>query len=479
MKVGDTIAQRHELRATLGSGGLGEVFHAWDTRTRREVTVKVYDAARCPAEARRRFAASVEAAMRTPIAALVLPRVQVGLSAAPPFVVGEALAGEDLAALRVRAGALPWQRAVAIVRSCAEGLAALAKATGAAHRALKPGNVWISPDQEVRLLDFGVAELGVAPVPPRPDGTVAEYRSPEQLGGAAGDVRSDVFTLGVLLFELATGVHPFSGPSSFKAANKLLMQPTPRPAELAPRSPLPSQLEALIARALARQPGERHTDTAELAAHLGLALRAPGTLQRPAPAPATTTPAEPQPADIERDDPSTALSLPVVRVPRPAPLRPASAGPQATAPREDGPPLLALATASQRPAPGPERTAALPTPTASQRPAPGPERTEALPTDGFADPSVRLQSASDDDATIALKVPPRPRRRAPAATATPTSEASPDDSATMAPPVGATPQPVAAPGPTRTGLTPAQWTLIAVNVALLGVIAAGVLWLTR
>lgn len=556
MKIGETLDQRFELRATLGAGGLGEVFLARDLRARRDVAVKVLDAARCPAAARRRYTELVESAMRSQLPGVALPRVHVGLSATPPFVAGDALAGDDLAALRGRLGALPWPRALAIVRAAAVACAALTRATGAGHRALKPGNVRVGAGDEVHVLDFGVAELGVQPTPPRADGTFAEYRAPEQLAGAAGDARSDVFTLGVLLFELATGVHPFAGPSAFKAANKSLMQPTPRPAELAPHVALPAQLEALLLRALARAPTDRHRDAGELAEHLGLVLRAPGALRAATAAPPQPgPPAPPQPASAEsHDDSETALALPVLRVARPL-ARPPASQPSAP-PTEDGPPLLgtgasssamavldasssrhsgpspaaldasssrdtdsssslaaldraspdladararSLAASPRRPTPSrgdPGHPAPVREPTEilaplpASRPAPSTsETTDALPAVP-ARPTARL-AHGDDDATIPLTISALRRSTAPGGTLLLPAEPAPDDddataalprvlpivpdSGSLSGPLQPTPLPPRAPA--RTGLTASQWTLIAVNVALLGVIIASLVWL--
>nr|WP_263430149.1 serine/threonine-protein kinase [Nannocystis pusilla] len=304
------------MRARLGGGGLGEVFVARDLRSDREVAVKVLDAAPVPVERLTRLAGLLRAAMGAEHPVVMLPRIQVGAAESPPFLAGDLVAGEDLAGLLRRAGPLPWQRALAIVHAAAEGLWALAEATGATHRALKPGNVRVTPEDEVRVLDFGIAELGVQPVPPREDGSVAEYRAPEQLAGLPGDASSDVFTLGVLLFELTTGVHPFAGPTAFKAARSVLTRrAAPRPAELAAGTPLPSQVEALIVRALAPGPSQRFGDVAELARHLALIRRSPGMTPRTRGAPAARATVDEDPtqrheAPVNLDDRTTIVSLP-------------------------------------------------------------------------------------------------------------------------------------------------------------------------
>lgn len=279
-EIGETLAERYQLREALGGGGLGEVFAAWDLRLRRSVAVKVFDSARAPRDKLGKLASVLDRASGVRHAAVVLPRIQVELVKSPPFYVGEIVPGDDLGAFADRVCLVPWQRALEIAQTCTEGLAALADATGAAHRDLKPGNIRILPDGAVRVLDFGVAELGVLPVPPDGSGAV-EYRAPEQLEGSPGDASSDVFSLGVLLFQLMTGVHPFSGATAFKAAHKILtLQGAPRVSEVVPHVALPSQVEGLLARMLARRPTDRFGDAVELGRHIALVRRSPGIMPR-------------------------------------------------------------------------------------------------------------------------------------------------------------------------------------------------------
>jgi len=355
VKVQDVVAGRYELREALGGGGLGQVFRALDERALQEVAVKVLDPARCPEDALRRHAALVTGAARAKHPAIALARVELASPGQPPLTVGELIAGEDLDGLRARVGALPWRRAAEIVESCAEALAALASATGAAHRALKPGNVRLGAGGEPRLLDFGIAELGVQPVAPR-GGVYVEYRAPEQLEGAPGDASADVFALGVLLFEMVTGVHPFAGPSTFKVMHRVLLQAPPRPSELAPELGLPATLEALLARALARRPADRFADPAELGKMLALVRRASGALLAPAPAHPKASPIEDGteviPTAAAEDEPSTVLRRvstgdSVVTPPPEEPTSPPPAAPQ-QASTSVAPPRV---SASSEPAP--------------------------------------------------------------------------------------------------------------------------------
>ncbi len=408
MQINDVIARRYELREVLGGGGLGRVFRAFDERELREVAVKVLDAPRCPADALGRYLALAGGAARAKHPAIVPQRVQAAADGAPPVAVSELLAGEDLDALRGRVGALPWRRAAEIVATCAEALTALATATGAAHRALKPGNVRVDASGEVRLLDFGVAELGVQPVPARGEVQV-EYRAPEQLEGAPGDARSDVFTLGVLLFEMASGVHPFSGPSTFKVMHKVLLQPAPRPGEVAPAVPLPATVEALLARALSRRPADRFADPAELWKMLTLVRRAAGDELAPAAAPRpSVVPLTEDTASIVApalaEDLSTVLrGLPAAEAPGVAP--PAVVAPAAVipaAPRAATAPVIAAAPRAAPAAviPAAPRAAA-PISGSARAPAPseGPpllvDTTEVLPIQQPMRLPVRVAVASD------------------------------------------------------------------------------------
>lgn len=348
-EVGKTLAERYQLREALGGGGLGEVFTAWDLRQRRNVAVKVFDSARAPKDKLGKVAAMLERASGVRHAAVVLPRIQVELFKSPPFYVAENVPGEDLGTFAKRVGPVPWQRALEIAQACAEGLAALAEETGTAHRDLKPGNLRILPDGAIRVLDFGVAELGVLPVPPREDGAV-EYRAPEQLEGSPGDTSSDVFSLGALLFELMTAVHPFSGATAFKAAHKVMMlQAAPRTSDVAPHVALPSQVEELLVRMLAGRPADRFHDAVELGRHIALVRRSPGIIPRGRSSVALpsseneeiTTPLK----RIEcPDDLTTAIRVPLPHgfkiVPPAEPDVPSTSGQSTPGPVPEGPSLL-------------------------------------------------------------------------------------------------------------------------------------------
>ena len=423
MKIGETLAGRYELRSSLGTGGLGEVFVARDARSRRDVAVKVFDPARCPADRLRGVGALLAAASRVEHPALVLPKIQVALSERPPFVVGEWVEGEDLAGLLARERCIPWARGIALALSCAEGLAAVVTVAGKPHRALKPGNIRITTSGEARVLDYGVAELGNAEPPrPRRDGTFVEYRAPEQIQGAPVDARTDVFTLGVLLVEMLTGVHPFTGSTAHKAAWKVSMPAhSVQPSEFAAEMPLPSQVEKLLVRALARAPADRFKDLTDMAQHLALVLRSPGA---PIRARGAAPPASAQvedatqalPAIRSSEDMTTSISLPVLRLSQAAtkPLAPIVVPATTLEPAEvtdmrvDSPPSIDPAGRSpaSTPSPSPPRPPSSPTLADDAR-------TEILPArrlPAASKDSTLVLASSPQESTLDLDAAPAPAR---------------------------------------------------------------------
>jgi serine/threonine protein kinase len=433
-EVGGVLAHRYELAELLGGGGLGRVFRARDLRTGRDVAVKLFDPARCPAEALARHAALVRAAMRVKHGAVALPRDGVATTSTPPFVVGEHLAGDDLDSLRARHGALPWERAFEIAARCAEALKILSSETGKAHRALKPGNLRVGAKGEVHLLDFGVAELGVQPVPARGDGQLVEYRAPEQLEGAGGDPRTDVYGLGVLLFEMITGVHPFAGASPFKLRHRVLLQPAPRPADVAPDVAVPARVEDLLARALARRPEERFTDPAEMAKLLAMVRMAPGfprAASAAGTAAATSEETTSVPAAPERDATTRLFSPRAIASDDPPNDEPTSAPIDAES-------TVQLQAPKQPPA-GPERTEQFaPSAATSARLADSDESTAVLPP---VLPAARPRLASPevgDESTAVLPTPSLAR------TARPSSAEGRDESTAVLPPPARRPEPPAA-----------------------------------
>ncbi|WP_434419394.1 protein kinase domain-containing protein [Nannocystis pusilla] len=261
------------------------------------------------------------------------------------------------------------------------------------------------------------------PVPADEHGIVAEYRAPEQLAGAPGDASSDVFTLGVLLFELTTGVHPFTGPTAFKAARAVTSQrAAPRPSALAPATPLPSQVEALIVRALAPQPSQRFfKDVAEMAQHLALIRRSPGLTPRTSAAPAPPTAEDEEPTQHgalpeSAEDRTTIVSLPSSgRGSLPSPAVRQSGAPTTNGSAAPTNPSVVATPVDRSATTGAARTDALPTLTTVE--SPGIDSTEVLPPPRATTPTnlARADEPRSDPTEVLpphRSTPPTNRERA-------------------------------------------------------------------
>ena len=265
----------YEISSVLGAGGMGVVYRARDPRLGREVALKVLpDDDAWDAERLERFEheARAAAALNHPNIAAVY---DVGREGAVRYVVHELLEGETLRE-RLRRGRLAPREALDVAAQTARGLSA-AHAKGIVHRDVKPENLFVTRDGRVKVLDFGLAKVRASVETQAPTavaltqpgevlGTVS-YMSPEQLRGSASvDARSDVFSLGVLLFELLAGQRPFDGASAAETASRIL---TTEPSGLAlDPAGVPKETESIVRRALAKSPEERYADAAPLAAAL-------------------------------------------------------------------------------------------------------------------------------------------------------------------------------------------------------------------
>ena len=199
---GALLAGRYRIVAALGRGGMGEVYRADDLTLGQSVALKFLPAelARDP-ERLARFHAEVRTARQ--VSHPHVCRVyDVGEADGQPFLTMEYIDGEDLAALLRRIGRLPEEKGIELARQLCQGLAA-AHDRGVIHRDLKPANVMIDGRGQVRLTDFGLATAGGAVQDVRA-GTPA-YQAPEQLAGREVTTRSDLFALGLVLFEIFTG----------------------------------------------------------------------------------------------------------------------------------------------------------------------------------------------------------------------------------------------------------------------------------
>lgn len=257
----------YEILNPLGAGGMGEVYRARDTRLGREVAIKVLpEHLSADDDAVARFDREARA-----VAALSHPNIlalhDFGKEGATAYAVMELLDGKTLRA-RLDGGALPFRKCVEYGVQIAEGLAA-AHEKGIVHRDLKPDNIFVTPDGHVKILDFGLArsELAAAPEdsqaptaaaaaatdPGTVMGTVG-YMSPEQVRGHRADQRSDIFSLGAVLYEMATGKRAFKGDSAVETMNAVLKDDPP---DIPTARDLPAEFDRVIRHCLEKSPGER------------------------------------------------------------------------------------------------------------------------------------------------------------------------------------------------------------------------------
>jgi serine/threonine protein kinase len=265
----------YELLALLGAGGMGEVYRARDTRLDRHVAVKVIP----PSLARdRRRLKRFELEARA-VAALNHPSIvsifDVGTHKGTRFVVMELAEGETLRQILSR-GPLPVRAAMEVAIQAAEGLEA-AHAKGIVHRDLTPGNLIATPEGRTKVLDFGLAKLVSHAMSTRDGGSRREessiseegsvvgtvpYMAPEQIRGEPVDARTDLFALGVVLYEMVTGRRPFTGDTAADVASAILRDPPPPAREL--RADLPEELERILDRCLEKEPARRFGSAREL-----------------------------------------------------------------------------------------------------------------------------------------------------------------------------------------------------------------------
>ena len=271
--IAETLSH-YRILDRLGAGGMGVVYKARDTRLNRTVALKVLrpDLVADPAR-KTRFTAEAKAA-----SALNHPNIitiyDIGSDHGTNFIAMEYVSGRTLGELIGRK-ALPVDECVTYAMQIVEALTAAHRA-GIIHRDLKPGNIMIAAHGRLKLLDFGLAKLIVSPSTPEGNenastrtaaglqsplteegqiiGTVA-YMSPEQITGTTVDTKTDIFSFGIVLYEMLTGRRPFGGSTTLETAAEILKNEPKSPRELAPG--VPSALERIIGHCLRKDPDQR------------------------------------------------------------------------------------------------------------------------------------------------------------------------------------------------------------------------------
>ena len=283
----DLIAGRYELEQKVGSGGMSKVYRAHDRLLERTVALKIlhehYSKDDEYIERFRREARAV-AQLTHPNVVTVIDR---GEHEGRQFIVFEYIDGENLKQLVEREGPLPPRQVIELGLQIASALAS-AHARGVVHRDVKPQNVILTDEGRPKVTDFGIARSSdVESV--TLTGTVmgtSEYIAPEQARGELVDFRSDVYSLGAILYELCAGEVPYPGENPVSVAMRHLHEPVP--SARARRRDIPSRLDAAIRRAMAKDPAERFGSMDELIAELEACRRGLGdgeeTIVLPAPA---------------------------------------------------------------------------------------------------------------------------------------------------------------------------------------------------
>lgn len=270
----------YEILSLLGSGGMGEVYRGRDTRLERDVAIKILRvSASADPERIRRFEQEARATglLNHPN---ILAIYDIGTHEELPYLVSELLEGETLRS-RLQEGTVPQRKALDYAVQITQGLAA-AHEKGIVHRDLKPENLFVTKDDRVKILDFGLAKLvqpenessdhsKLATIQPQTEsgivlGTVG-YMSPEQVRGKHADHRSDIFAFGAVLYEMLTGTRPFRGDSAVETMNAILKEEPPDMTQINPS--ISPSLESVVRRCLEKNPDLRFHSASDL----GFALK--------------------------------------------------------------------------------------------------------------------------------------------------------------------------------------------------------------
>lgn len=279
---GTIFAGRYQIIEELGRGGMGSVYRALDRTLNEEVALKlIKPEVGSDARTLERFRNELKLARR--ISHRHVGRMHELLEEhGRHFITMEYVPGEDLKSLIRRVKQLAPATAVNVAREIAEGLAE-AHRLGIVHRDLKPSNIMIDKEGSARIMDFGIAR-GAAGEGITGEGMIIgtpEYMSPEQAGGKEVDRRSDIYSLGAILYEMLTGRAPFEGETPFSVALKHKSEPPPDPRKLNPQ--IPANLGRIVLKCLEKDPAKRFQTAEEILSDLAGAAQAFPTSERSIP----------------------------------------------------------------------------------------------------------------------------------------------------------------------------------------------------
>ncbi|MCW2574852.1 MAG: pknB [Modestobacter sp.] len=273
MTTPSVLGERYEIGGVLGRGGMAEVHRGRDLRLGREVAVKVlrHDLARDPSsQVRFRREAQAAASLNHPAIVAVYDTGEDRTpSGATPYIVMEYVEGETLRDVLRRERRLTPERAMSLTADICAALD-FSHRNGIVHRDVKPGNVMITPQGTVKVMDFGIARA-VSDSAATMTSTAAvigtaQYLSPEQARGEGVDARSDVYSAGCLLYELVTGTPPFTGDSPVAVAYQHVREDPRTPSSINPE--IPPELDAILLKAMSKNPANRYQSAADMRADL-------------------------------------------------------------------------------------------------------------------------------------------------------------------------------------------------------------------
>jgi tetratricopeptide (TPR) repeat protein/predicted Ser/Thr protein kinase len=267
MPEGVEIGHRYKVIRLLGVGGMGAVYRVHDRDLDRDVALKLIrgEIANSP-ETLERFKREIQLSSRV-THRNVLRVFDLGQTEGIKYLTMEYVEGEDLAGLLKREKRLPVARTLTIFRQICEGLQA-AHEKGVIHRDLKPQNVMINAEDHVYLMDFGLAKTSEQTGVTQTGAVIGtpNYMSPEQVKGLPVGPQSDIYSLGIILYEMLTGVVPFTGKSVFEVMVARVQKPPRRATEL--NSEIPGYLQKIMDRCLAIDPTLRYQNAGEILADL-------------------------------------------------------------------------------------------------------------------------------------------------------------------------------------------------------------------